>query len=467
MGEKKKLTPDIKAPDIKEAITQLIKRGYPGFNLRPEDLKGETWKDIPGYKGLYQVSNLGRVKSFATFTNNKEKVKVIIMKQYFEVLPSQKPQFWIQLIKNRIKKRFATDTVVGRTFLGKKKLKEVYAHINKDRLDNRAENLKIVTKSDRIKLNHKFYFIRLSDNKIFLRHDLGKEYKRQHETILHNINAAIRAEKKCYGSFWKKDYLQEFRDKESFSNILRIKRTKDLKNQIASAYTNRYIFTKSKKEGEKKHISVSRHRANREKRRMKLTESGRRKYAGFNMQLEDLNGEEWRDIPGYNGLYCVSNLGRVKSCGRYRANGSWWKEKIRKQSLIIRDKVRNGLSVDLYQNKKDKRFQVSMLVGMAFLRERKKNEVYAHFNKDPLDNRLENIKVMTEKESVKLNFATHVSFPAKYEFIRLADGKQFLYRDLEKEYNREQAVVINANINSGIEKNKKRYGSFWTKRLLK
>lgn len=32
-------------------------------NLSLEDLPGEVWKDVVGYEGLYQVSNLGRVKS--------------------------------------------------------------------------------------------------------------------------------------------------------------------------------------------------------------------------------------------------------------------------------------------------------------------------------------------------------------------------------------------------------------------
>lgn len=31
------------------------------------DLPNETWKDIPGYNGYYQVSNLGRVKSLKRF----------------------------------------------------------------------------------------------------------------------------------------------------------------------------------------------------------------------------------------------------------------------------------------------------------------------------------------------------------------------------------------------------------------
>jgi len=101
---------------------------------------------------------------------------------------------------------------------------------------------------------------------------------------------------------------------------------------------------------------------------------------------------------------------------------------------------------------------------MAFIRERKTNEVYAHLNKDQLDNRLENIKVITWTESIKLNFATNVSLAAKYEFIRLADGKQFLQQDIIKEYGSKHVL---SGIRSGIKKNKIRYGSFWEKRILK
>ena len=33
----------------------------------------ETWKDIPNYEGLYQVSNLGRIKRVAVYTNQYKK----------------------------------------------------------------------------------------------------------------------------------------------------------------------------------------------------------------------------------------------------------------------------------------------------------------------------------------------------------------------------------------------------------
>lgn len=39
----------------------------------------EEWKDIQGYEGLYQISNLGRVKSLKRFVNikvfNKAQIK--------------------------------------------------------------------------------------------------------------------------------------------------------------------------------------------------------------------------------------------------------------------------------------------------------------------------------------------------------------------------------------------------------
>ena len=36
-----------------------------------------------------------------------------------------------------------------------------------------------------------------------------------------------------------------------------------------------------------------------------------------NLSLEDMEGEVWKDVVGYEGLYKVSNLGRVKSLDRY------------------------------------------------------------------------------------------------------------------------------------------------------
>lgn len=39
----------------------------------------EEWKDIPGWEGFYQVSNLGRVKSIFKYLKTKKGELIIIM----------------------------------------------------------------------------------------------------------------------------------------------------------------------------------------------------------------------------------------------------------------------------------------------------------------------------------------------------------------------------------------------------
>jgi hypothetical protein len=43
----------------------------PYLNLSLNSVKGEVWKDIPGYEGLYQASNFGRVKSLQKVSEGK------------------------------------------------------------------------------------------------------------------------------------------------------------------------------------------------------------------------------------------------------------------------------------------------------------------------------------------------------------------------------------------------------------
>lgn len=77
--------------------------------------------------------------------------------------------------------------------------------------------------------------------------------------------------------------------------------------------------------------------------------------------------EEWRDIKGYEGLYQVSNLGRVKSLERVYFHGNRMysqKERILKQNVGT-----NGyMSVMLYNSgHESKRIMIHILVANAFI----------------------------------------------------------------------------------------------------
>lgn len=76
-----------------------------------------------------------------------------------------------------------------------------------------------------------------------------------------------------------------------------------------------------------------------------------------------MDKEIWKDIPNYEGLYQISNYGRVKALARERNNQYSNKEIILKQS----EDGKGYLQVILNKNGKRKGFKVHKLVANAFL----------------------------------------------------------------------------------------------------
>ena len=125
----------------------------------------------------------------------------------------------------------------------------------------------------------------------------------------------------------------------------------------------------------------------------------------FNLSLADLKNEEWRDCVGFDGIYSISNYGRVRSERRYARNGKLIKSKIRKQNLSGLGNPYVKFSVD--NVKTDHR--ILALVGAAFIGDKKNNEVYCHKNKIKHDNRAVNIIITTPSNSNHLNFVNGVN----------------------------------------------------------
>ena len=72
--------------------------------------------------------------------------------------------------------------------------------------------------------------------------------------------------------------------------------------------------------------------------------------------MDNLSNEIWKDVIGYETLYQVSNLGRVKSIG-----------KANEHLLKGRDDTNGYLKVALYKNKICKNFKIHRLVAIAFI----------------------------------------------------------------------------------------------------
>jgi hypothetical protein len=118
----------------------------------------------------------------------------------------------------------------------------------------------------------------------------------------------------------------------------------------------------------------------------------------LNYSTKDISGEIWIDINGYEGLYKVSNIGRVKSLEKEIAIGRTKPETIKRSY-----KNHKGyLKVQLNNKGKHRSRFVHRLVLENFTLE-SKLEVN-HKNMVKTDNRLENLEYVTGKENV--NHAT-------------------------------------------------------------
>lgn len=107
--------------------------------------------------------------------------------------------------------------------------------------------------------------------------------------------------------------------------------------------------------------------------------------------------EIWKDIEGYEGLYQISNLGRVKSLERW-VTANWGKtKKLSKQ--LIKEKIRkisynsNGYAlVVLAKQGKNKTYLLHRLVASAFVDNPNNLTIVNHKDENPSNNRYDNLE---------------------------------------------------------------------------
>lgn len=114
----------------------------------------EIWKSVIGYENLYEVSNLGGVRSLSS---NK------VLKQ-----SSDKGGYLrVNLYNNQVCKTFKVHRLVGSAFIKEEPNKTLIDHINGNRNDNKVENLRWCSNKE----NHNFSLTKatrkeLSDNNV-------------------------------------------------------------------------------------------------------------------------------------------------------------------------------------------------------------------------------------------------------------------------------------------------------------
>jgi hypothetical protein len=103
--------------------------------------------------------------------------------------------------------------------------------------------------------------------------------------------------------------------------------------------------------------------------------------------------ENWKDIPGYEELYQITPSGKVRSLNYYGHTGNIGE---------LKSKLNKGyLKVYLYKCGKGKLLSVHVLLAITFLGHVPNGykQVVDHKNNNSLDNRLENLQIITQREN--------------------------------------------------------------------
>lgn len=130
--------------------------------------------------------------------------------------------------------------------------------------------------------------------------------------------------------------------------------------------------------------------------------------------------EEWRDIKGYEGMYQVSDKGRVRSLDREVYHYASGRQRIKGRMLRTCDGNTRYIKTSLSKDGGTKCFPIHQLVAIAFLGHIPNGpiDVVNHINEDRSDNSVSNLEVVTSRQNA-------IAYVSKREYTSIYTGVHY------------------------------------------
>ena len=154
--------------------------------------------------------------------------------------------------------------------------------------------------------------------------------------------------------------------------------------------------------------------------------------------------ENWKDVPGYEGVYQASNTGRIRSApGKVSSNKRYsrrvWAARILKTKSPAKAR-RKDPRVTLWKAGESEDYLVSRLVAMTWIDGYSPELTVNHIDGNPYNNDSSNLEWITLSENIKKGFSSglyaNIQKPitltrnnSEFEFASMSEASRFLGRN--------------------------------------
>lgn len=331
-----------------------METSYPFQDLSLDDLPDETWKPVPGFEGYYEVSSLGRIKSLereriqyhggiALIPERILRIRCGIVRNYS--VGDNLFTLMVTLSLEGIKYSYSVGRLVYHAFVAPFELKDRRIMISYLDRDGRNLDYKNLFATNISALSNASY-------------EKGRFISKLRKPVSQfDTKGKLIAQ---YASMYEAGRMNGFGERG-------IARVAGVNKLICQGFVWQSGHGKQLNEG--KLVQSTEGGVNQA-----LQPSSRKKtMPSANMSLKSIKGERWQDFPGYEGLYKISDHGRVKALRKVSEGKlkKWYPECIKKLTETNRNTTaegsRHALVASLCKGQKKKAMSVARFVYYVFV----------------------------------------------------------------------------------------------------